>query len=97
MSEIEDLKKVRNEVDGKIKALEKVEANRLKANEIATKYIQVVCSNCYGTGICGRGGADIESDPPYEDSCGECRGNGYRLKRRFEGNKEYDLTYHEGD
>lgn len=49
--------------------------------------VQVVCLGCAGTGVQERGGADIISDPPYEDDCEDCEGNGFRWAMRWRGVK----------
>lgn len=40
--------------------------------------VKVVCLTCCGTGQVTCGGADLISDPPYQENCDECNGAGYR-------------------
>ena len=94
---LDSLKKKRLEIDRAIKTIEKSEKAKKKAHVLATNYARVVCLTCSGSGTVTHGGADIISDPPDEDICGDCRGNGYRYRHLWDGFKDYNLEFDEGD
>jgi DnaJ-class molecular chaperone len=66
-----------------------------KRDSLAKYYVRIVCLTCEGLGEVSRGGADIESDPPYEDLCEDCNGKGFLFARNFEDNKKHDTEFDE--
>ena len=67
MTTLNELKRQRDGLNVTIKAMEKEAEKAERHIAIKTDYVKVVCPNCYGTGMISKGGADILSDPPWED------------------------------
>ena len=94
---LSELKKQQSEIAKKISLIEKEAKEKRKEDFLANFYVKVVCNSCEGTGEITTGGADIISDPPENDTCDECGGNGYFNRRKWDGIKEYDMEFDDGD
>lgn len=97
---LKEMKAEKARLEKEIKREEARKKDELTRAILASDYVKVVCPDCYGSGLVSRGGADILSDPPYEDNCDRCNSKGYLLARKFEKNYVYksgDLEYNEID
>lgn len=94
MSKLEDLKRQKQQIELEIGREEKSEAERKRALDLHENYFKVACPDCRGTGEVSQGGADIESDPPWLDTCKSCRGDGWLYARKWMGMRaEHDMEH----
>lgn len=93
---LNELKAEKARLEKQIKAEQKRQEEARKKYYLENYYSKIVCRQCEGTGEICRGGADILSDPPYEDSCDDCEGRGFIYMKTFESKlKPHEMEYDE--
>lgn len=90
---ITELQGRKRRYETKIEKIEKEIIEEEKAQGLRGM-IKIECERCDGTGSVTMGGADLESDPPYELPCDDCGGEGYTYMRPFKDKIDY---YREGE
>jgi len=79
------LRKEHAELSRKIHAKETEQENAKLEAELSKWCVKIACTGCRGSGYQSRGGADIISDPPYEEACDCCCGDGWRWASTWSG------------
>jgi hypothetical protein len=88
MATLKELKAQRQQLDAEIQDLEYREYLQSKSSARNRFGVQVACETCNGTGQVWVGGADIVSDPPYQEQCYDCE-EGFRWMVTWDGPRDY--------